>query len=103
MNVGSLRIDPVMDGVATLPATAAFVGTTEEQWEPHRRFLDADGNVELALGGFLIRSGERVVLVDAGLGNMTRGPFVGGREWDLTGGLKRKLGFGAVGTVWSSR
>jgi len=32
-----------------------------------------------------------------------RGPFVGGREWDLTGGLKRKLGFGAVGTVWSSR
>ena len=82
MNVGSLRIDPVMDGVATLPATAAFVGTTDEQWEPHRRFLDADGNVELALGGFLVRSGERVVLVDAGLGNITRGPFVGGALLD---------------------
>ena len=28
-----------------------------------------------------------------------RGPFVGGREWDLTGATKRKLGFGCTGTV----
>jgi 5-hydroxyisourate hydrolase-like protein (transthyretin family) len=32
-----------------------------------------------------------------------RGPFAAGREWDLTAGLKRKLGFGSTGTVWSSR
>ena len=29
-----------------------------------------------------------------------RGPFVGGREWDLTGATKTKLGFGSTGTVW---
>ena len=32
-----------------------------------------------------------------------RGPYVGGREWDLTAALKRRLGFGSTGTVWSTR
>jgi rare lipoprotein A len=32
-----------------------------------------------------------------------RGPFGGGREWDLTPATKQALGFGDVGTVWSSR
>jgi glyoxylase-like metal-dependent hydrolase (beta-lactamase superfamily II) len=77
--VGDLTISPVFDGTAKVPATQAFTGTTDEAWEPHRQFLDADGNLELSLGGFLVRSGERVVLVDAGVGNLTRGPFVGGQ------------------------
>jgi rare lipoprotein A len=29
-----------------------------------------------------------------------RGPFVGGREFDLAGGVARRLGFDGVGTVW---
>lgn len=32
-----------------------------------------------------------------------RGPYVSGREWDLTAALKAKLGFGGVGTVLSTR
>jgi rare lipoprotein A (peptidoglycan hydrolase) len=32
-----------------------------------------------------------------------RGPFVGGREWDLSGGLAAALGFNGVDTVWTSR
>lgn len=32
-----------------------------------------------------------------------RGPYVAGREWDLTGATKRALGFGSTGTVWSTR
>ena len=32
-----------------------------------------------------------------------RGPFSGGREWDLTAATKRRLGFGDLGTVWSTR
>ena len=31
-----------------------------------------------------------------------RGPFVGGREWDLNQNVAGALGFGGVGTVWSS-
>lgn len=32
-----------------------------------------------------------------------RGPFVAGREWDLTAATKRRLGFGQLGAVWSTR
>jgi rare lipoprotein A len=32
-----------------------------------------------------------------------RGPYAGGRTWDLTAATKRKLGFGSTGTVWSSK
>lgn len=32
-----------------------------------------------------------------------RGPFAAGREWDLTAATKHRLGFGDVGTVWSTR
>jgi len=32
-----------------------------------------------------------------------RGPYVGGREWDLTGATARALGFEGVGVVWSTK
>lgn len=32
-----------------------------------------------------------------------RGPFVAGREFDLTAATKGRLGFGGVGVVWSTR
>ena len=32
-----------------------------------------------------------------------RGPYVGGREYDLTEATKRRLGFGSTGTVWSTK
>jgi rare lipoprotein A len=32
-----------------------------------------------------------------------RGPYVGGREFDLTAATKQKLGFGSTGTVLSTR
>ena len=32
-----------------------------------------------------------------------RGPYAGGREWDLNQATASALGFGGVGTVWSSR
>lgn len=31
-----------------------------------------------------------------------RGPYVGGREWDLTGATARALGFDGVGTIWTT-
>jgi len=32
-----------------------------------------------------------------------RGPYVAGRDWDLTEATRNKLGFGGVGTVWTNR
>jgi rare lipoprotein A len=32
-----------------------------------------------------------------------RGPYVGGRDWDLSGATKTRLGFPSTGTVWATR
>jgi rare lipoprotein A len=45
------------------------------------------------------RYGTREVTVPV----IDRGPYAGGREWDLTGATARALGFGGVGVVWSTR
>jgi glyoxylase-like metal-dependent hydrolase (beta-lactamase superfamily II) len=69
MNIGDVVVEPIHDGVMLAPATA-FKGTTDEQWAPHRQFLDADGRLAFALGGFLVRApGGRLILVDAGIGD----------------------------------
>jgi rare lipoprotein A len=46
-----------------------------------------------------LRYGGRSVTVPV----VDRGPYVGGREWDLTGATAARLGFDGVGTIWSSR
>lgn len=86
MKVGDLEVLPVMDGTARVPATAAFSqagkGSNPDDWAPHTQFLDEDGRLELALGGFLVRAGERTVLVDAGVGRINDGTFAGGQLLD---------------------
>jgi rare lipoprotein A len=44
------------------------------------------------------RYGSRSVTVPV----IDRGPFGGGREWDLTAATKQRLGFGSTGTVWTT-
>jgi len=95
MDVGGLHVDPVIDGVARIPPTAAFSGqwgtgkgADDVDWAPHRALLAPDGMLELQLGGFLVRGGplrDRVVLVDCGAGELHRPPFVGG---ELPGSLR---------------
>lgn len=68
MQVGDLRIDPVIDGTGRFVPTKSFRGTTDEQWALHRDLLDDDGLLEFSMGGFLIRSENRTVLIDLGLG-----------------------------------
>jgi glyoxylase-like metal-dependent hydrolase (beta-lactamase superfamily II) len=68
MQVGEIEILPVIDGSARVEPTMAFAGTTDADWVPHRGLLDDNGMLELAMGGFLIRSGDRVAIVDAGVG-----------------------------------
>ncbi|HXE45263.1 MAG TPA: septal ring lytic transglycosylase RlpA family protein [Conexibacter sp.] len=46
-----------------------------------------------------LRYGRREVTVPV----IDRGPYVSGREWDLTGATARALGFEGVGVVWSTR
>ena len=82
MNVGATEILPVLDGIAKMKPTEAYTETTEADWAPHSAFLSDDGMLEMSLGGFLVRSGDRTVLVDAGVGRINQGGFEGGRLLD---------------------
>jgi glyoxylase-like metal-dependent hydrolase (beta-lactamase superfamily II) len=80
MKIGEIEISVVNDGEGALPST--YIPKLD--WEAHKGLLDADGNFAIALGCFLIRSKDRTILVDAGLGPVTFPPFRGG---DLPGNL----------------
>ena len=80
MQIGDLTVSSVLDGVARMPPSRAYKDMAPERWTPvHQQFLDADGLVEMAIGGFLVRGGgDRVVLIDAGVGQHGTGLFAGG-------------------------
>lgn len=46
-----------------------------------------------------IQYGGRVVTARV----IDRGPYIAGRDWDLTAAVRNELGFGGVGTVWTNR
>jgi glyoxylase-like metal-dependent hydrolase (beta-lactamase superfamily II) len=80
VKVGEIDILPVKDGTGAIPPSLLFAAS-ENDWEPHRRFLDDNGLLPLEIGGFLLRGvGDRVLLVDVGLGplgaQMGMGRFV---------------------------
>jgi glyoxylase-like metal-dependent hydrolase (beta-lactamase superfamily II) len=88
MDVGALRIEQVMDGTARFPASDVYVegvkalgggkGAEDDDWSPHRGLIADDGMLELALGGFLVRHGDTVALVDTGVGLLDAAGFQGG-------------------------
>jgi glyoxylase-like metal-dependent hydrolase (beta-lactamase superfamily II) len=75
MQIGELEVLSLFDGSAKVPATGAYragpgglKGSDAADWEPHQDLLD-DGMVEFVFGGFLVRgAGDRVVVVDGGIG-----------------------------------
>jgi glyoxylase-like metal-dependent hydrolase (beta-lactamase superfamily II) len=77
--VGSVSVVPLLDGtgrecardILTRPGTA-------DPWSQHKDQVDAAGDIHLPLGGFLVRAGDRVVLVDAGVGAIDNGRYRGG-------------------------
>ncbi len=87
MRVGSLDILAVADGVARMPVAEAYATTPAAAWAPHRQLLTGRGELELALGGFLVRTGNRVVLVDTGVGRVLAPPFEGGAFLDSLNAL----------------
>jgi glyoxylase-like metal-dependent hydrolase (beta-lactamase superfamily II) len=89
VQLGDIRIDPVLDGTTTVPAGELLVrpGFEADPWADHQDMLTGEGLMELPVGSFLVRTGERTVLVDAGLGRIESGPHRGGRLLDNLGSL----------------
>jgi glyoxylase-like metal-dependent hydrolase (beta-lactamase superfamily II) len=64
VKVGDIDLIPVNDG--DLHAPKSFWANLD--WSTHADLLDAEGRIRMPIGCFVIRTGGRVVLVDAGLG-----------------------------------
>lgn len=81
MNVGDLEVLPVFDGLGYEVARDVLSrpGADGDPWARHTAHLGPGGRIEFTLGGFLIRGGGRVILVDAGVGTVDNGRYAGGR------------------------
>lgn len=77
MNVGSITIDPVIDGhiLSRLHGTKPFPEVDSPLWDDQAGMVHTDGLVESTLGGFLVRTADRLMLVDAGAGQAIDGGY----------------------------
>ena len=65
--VGAVTIEGVSDGSIQVPPTPLF-NKSDQDWLQHSQFLDEDGMLPIEVGGFLLRTGGHLVLVDTGIG-----------------------------------
>lgn len=86
IHVGSITIHPIVDGTAVLhPSMFTMPAAGEPQpadWQHHRQHLDSSGNLVIPVGAFLVRTADRLVLLDAGVGDVHDEMFDGGRLLD---------------------
>jgi glyoxylase-like metal-dependent hydrolase (beta-lactamase superfamily II) len=67
ITVGDLKVFSVNDGHFVIPEPPQIKGINPDL-SFHRDYIPGDGTFHSDLGGFLVRTGKRVVLLDAGLG-----------------------------------
>jgi glyoxylase-like metal-dependent hydrolase (beta-lactamase superfamily II) len=73
MQVGEIDIVPVLDGTSQMDVRVAYANMPNDAWVPHRRLLTSAGWMVIDFGGFLIRSADRLILVDTGIGSVSLG------------------------------
>ena len=95
--LGDTRVSFVPDGAVRLPPRGWLPDTTDEVWATHPAYLDATGNLVASIGGLLVETGDRALLIDAGFGPQSlppdpgtpRGPIHGGALLDNLAALGR--------------
>ncbi len=68
MKIGDLEIIPVYDGQMVFLEPPGFPPKDSPEFEAHKDYITADGRYLADLGGYLVRTGDRLVLLDCGLG-----------------------------------
>jgi glyoxylase-like metal-dependent hydrolase (beta-lactamase superfamily II) len=101
MAVGELVVVPVFDGVSTEDPTEFYRlshgesqqrGFRAEDWAPYPELLGATGLLDHAYGGYLVRTGGHLVLIDTGVGPGQIGPFGPSQRVIRGGALIESLG-----------
>ncbi|MFE5737805.1 MBL fold metallo-hydrolase [Streptomyces celluloflavus] len=79
MKIGDIEVLPIRDGVG-VEAAADILSRpgVDDPWACHHEHMEADGSLRLPFGGFCVRTGDRTVLVDAGMGPYDDGKYTGG-------------------------
>ena len=72
MFIGSIEILPVYDGQLTFVAPAGVPSKDSPEFAPHRNYITDDGRFIMDIGAFVVRTGNRVLLLDAGAGPGTK-------------------------------
>jgi glyoxylase-like metal-dependent hydrolase (beta-lactamase superfamily II) len=70
MRIGAIDIQPLLDGESREPITEVVARADGAGWNCPDHPTDSDGRITMSMGGFLVRSAERTILVDAGLGTI---------------------------------
>lgn len=79
VRVGDLTVIPLVDGVGVEVARDILSRPgTPDAWSCYEHHLGESGTIDLPLGGFLIQTGDQLVLVDAGVGDFDNGAYTGG-------------------------
>lgn len=81
MKIGDIEIIPLIDGEAVVPGNAFYPGLEPSEWKQYDALLEPVFHecVHLnTLGGYLVRAGDRLLVVDGGAGPQPKWPFAGG-------------------------
>lgn len=75
IRVGDIVVHPIYDGTAVL-TTDMWAGS---DWAAHRHLLDDAHRLVVPVGAFLVRVGDKLLLLDAGVGDVRDDMFQGGQ------------------------
>jgi glyoxylase-like metal-dependent hydrolase (beta-lactamase superfamily II) len=84
VEIGDTTITYLPDGHARMDPSVIFPSSVPDGWATHAAYLGDDGRFPVSIGSFLVRTGDRTILVDLGLGDVAwsaealRADFVGG-------------------------
>ncbi|MFT5197155.1 MAG: glyoxylase-like metal-dependent hydrolase (beta-lactamase superfamily II) [Candidatus Promineifilaceae bacterium] len=81
--VGDFKITYLNDGGGYITPEAMYPSSSSEGWTNYKRLLDDEGRLVISIGGFLIETGDKKIIMDLGFGPQTVefpgfGPFIGG-------------------------
>jgi glyoxylase-like metal-dependent hydrolase (beta-lactamase superfamily II) len=78
MKIGAVDIVPVWDGTGLEPLQQVVSREDGVPWNCPEHPVDERGRLTMTFGGFLVRTGERTVLVDSGIGTVNDDRWHGG-------------------------
>ncbi len=70
IRVGDISVTPFLDGTARLTPAMFTANGAPADWSAHLHLFDDSGNLTVPVGAFLVRTGDEVILLDAGAGRL---------------------------------